>query len=224
MLRVRAGGRSYRSAHEPASWATLLSGLRFVRSKPIVLGAISLDLFAVLFGGATALLPVFASDILHVGPAGLGLLRTAPGVGASLCALMLAFSPIARNVGRWMFGGVAVFGVATVVFGVSANFCVSLVALAVLGAADMVSVYVRHLLVQLETPDAIRGRVSAVSSVFIGASNELGEFESGVTAKWWGAVRAVVIGGVATLVVTGLWIRLFPVLWQMERFPSNRAK
>lgn len=219
LLRVRAGGRT-NEVREPASWRTLLSGLHFVRSKPVVLGAISLDLFAVLLGGATALLPVFASDILRVGPGGLGLLRTAPGVGASLCALVLAFRPIARNVGRWMFGGVALFGAATVIFGVSTNFFVSLFALSVLGAADMVSVYVRHLLVQLETPDAIRGRVSAVSSVFIGASNELGDFESGLTARWWGAVRAVVVGGVATLAVTGLWIRFFPVLWKMQRFPG----
>ena len=133
------------------------------------------------------------------GPGGLGLLRTAPGIGAALCALVLALSPIGRHVGAWMFGGVAVFGVATIVFGVSTNFMLSLCALTVLGAADMVSVYVRHLLVQLETPDEIRGRVSAVSAVFIGASNELGDFESGLTAKWWGAVRAVVVGGVATL-------------------------
>lgn len=219
MLRVRAGARTD-AAHEAANLHTLLSGLRFVRSKPVVLGAISLDLFAVLLGGATALLPLFASDVLRVGPGGLGLLRTAPGVGASLCALVLAVSPIARNVGRWMFGGVAAFGIATIVFGVSTNFLLSLIALTVLGAADMVSVYVRHLLVQLETPDAIRGRVSAVSAVFIGASNELGDFESGLTARWWGAVRAVVIGGVATIAVTAVWIRLFPALWKMERFPK----
>jgi MFS family permease len=220
MLRVQSGGRSSTAEREPASLQTLLSGLRFVRSKPIVLGAISLDLFAVLFGGATALLPIFASDILHVGPSGLGLLRTAPGVGASLCAVVLAFLPISRHVGPWMFGGVAMFGVATIVFGYSTSFILSLVALLVLGAADMVSVYVRHLLVQLETPDRIRGRVSAVSAVFIGASNELGEFESGVTAKWWGTVRAVIIGGFATLVVTGLWARLFPSLWRMDDLPK----
>lgn len=209
---------------EPVNWNTLLSGLRFVWSKPIVLGAISLDLFAVLFGGAVALLPVFARDILHAGPVALGLLRTAPGVGASVCALLLAVNPMRRHVGAWMFGGVGVFGAATIVFGLSQSFIVSLIALAVLGAADMVSVYIRHLLVQLETPDYIRGRVSAVSSVFIGASNELGEFESGVTAKWWGAVRAVVVGGVATLVVTGLWARLFPSLRDMQVFPDPIAK
>jgi MFS family permease len=217
MLGVRGGARTEMN-REPTNWQTLLSGLRFVWAKPLVLGAISLDLVAVLFGGATALLPLFASDILRVGPDGLGLLRTAPGIGASLCALLLTFSPVTRHVGVWMFGGVAVFGAATIVFGVSTNFFVSMIALIVLGAADMVSVYIRHLLVQLETPDAIRGRVSAVSAVFIGASNELGEFESGVTAKWWGAVRAVVIGGIATVVVTGVWIKLFPMLWKMDRF------
>lgn len=219
MMRVTAPDVPAR-AREPAGLATLLSGLRFVSSKPTVLGAISLDLFAVLFGGATALLPIFASDVLHIGPMGLGVLRTAPGIGAALCALWLAMYPISRHVGYWMFGGVFVFGGATLVFGLSTSFWVSLVALVLLGAGDMVSVYVRHLLVQLETPDAIRGRVSAVSAVFIGASNELGEFESGLTAKWWGATRAVVIGGVATLVVTGVWARLFPALWKMERFPQ----
>jgi MFS family permease len=220
---IRGSGRST-AVKEPATWQTLLSGLRFVRSKPVVLGAISLDLFAVLFGGAAALLPIYARDILHVGPSGLGLLRTAPAVGAALCATALAVSPIGRRVGLWMFGGVATFGVATIVFGLSESFAVSLAALTVVGAADMVSVYVRHLLVQLETPDSIRGRVSAVSAVFIGASNEFGDFESGLTAKWWGAVRAVVVGGVATLVVTGLWMKLFPVLWQMDRFPRKREE
>jgi MFS family permease len=220
MLRVRGGARSGSSAREPATLQTLLSGLRFVRSKPIVLGAISLDLFAVLFGGATALLPIYASDILRVGPSGLGLLRTAPGIGASLCAIVLAFLPITRHVGPWMFGGVAMFGISTVVFGLSTSFIISLFALIGLGAADMVSVYVRHLLVQLETPDRIRGRVSAVSAVFIGASNELGEFESGLTAKWWGTVRAVLVGGIATLVVTGLWTRWFPMLWRMDELPK----
>lgn len=219
MYRIGPEPRSARAV-EPVNWNTLLSGLRFVWSRPIVLGAISLDLFAVLFGGAVALLPMFARDILHSGPTELGLLRAAPGVGASICALILAAHPMQRFVGAWMFGGVAVFGVATVVFGLSNNFAVSLAALAILGAADMVSVYIRHLLVQLETPDYIRGRVSAVSSVFIGASNELGEFESGVTAKWWGAVRAVVIGGIATLLVTGVWARLFPQLRRMQAFPE----
>ncbi|MFC5462553.1 MFS transporter [Massilia niabensis] len=206
---------------EPASWHTLLEGLRFVRSRPIVLGAISLDLFAVLFGGATALLPAYAHDVLHAGPTALGWLRTAPGAGAAICSIMLAFFPLRRRVRAWMFGGVAVFGVATLVLGSTSNFTVALVALFVLGAGDMVSVYVRHLLVQYETPDDIRGRVSAVNAVFIGASNELGEFESGVTAGWFGLVRAILLGGAATLAVTGLWAVLFPVLSKMDRFPHH---
>ena len=196
-----------------------LEGLRFVRSRPVILGAISLDLFAVLLGGATALLPAYASDVLHVDAAGLGLLRTAPGAGAALTAVILGFVPISRRVGRWMFGGVLLFGAATVLFGLSVNFQLSMVALVLMGAGDMVSVYIRHMLVQLETPDAIRGRVSAVNSVFIGASNELGEFESGLTAAWFGLVPAVVIGGIATLAVTALCVWKFPVLRNMDRFP-----
>jgi MFS family permease len=213
--------RATRSSDEGVS-ADLLGGLRFVMHRPTVLGAISLDLFAVLFGGATALLPAFASDILHIGPAGLGVLRTAPGVGAALTALAVGLAPIERNVGRWMFGGVALFGASTIVFGLSKCFWVSLVALVLLGAGDMVSVFIRSLLVQLETPDAIRGRVSAVSSMFIGASNELGEFESGVTARWFGLVRAAVLGGIATLVVVGVYLKVFPQLRRMDRF--NRSK
>lgn len=218
MSRIATAPRVER--HGAARLTELLAGLRFVWSKSTVLGAISLDLFAVLFGGATALLPIFASDVLRVGPLGLGVLRAAPGVGAGVCALWLAFNPIARHVGYWLFAGVALFGCSALVFGLSTSFWLSLVALIVLGAGDMVSVYVRHLLVQLETPDAIRGRVSAVSAVFIGASNELGEFESGLTAKWWGATRAVIVGAIATLVVTGLWVRLFPGLWKLGRFPE----
>jgi MFS family permease len=208
----------------PVSWHTLLEGLRFVWSRPIVLGAISLDLFAVLFGGATALLPAYAHDVLHAGPESLGLLRTAPGAGATLCSIALAFWPITRRVGAWMFGGVALFGLATVTMGLTHTFAVALVALFLLGIGDMVSVYIRHLLVQYETPDEIRGRVSAVNSVFIGASNELGEFESGLTASWFGLVRAIIFGGVATLVVTGTWMKLFPVLSRMDRFPHHDAE
>jgi MFS family permease len=203
------------------SWHAVLEGLRFVRSRPVVLGAISLDLFAVLLGGATALLPAYARDVLHVGPTGLGLLRTAPGVGAALTAIVLAFTPMARHVGRWMFGGVALFGVATIIFGLSHIFLLSLFALLLLGLGDMASVYIRHMLVQLETPNAIRGRVSAVNGVFIGASNELGEFESGFTAAWFGLVPAVVIGGIATLLITLLWMRLFPTLSKVDRFPGH---
>ena len=212
------------SNREPATWHTVLEGLRFVRSRPVVLGAISLDLFAVLFGGATALLPALAQDVLHAGPTGLGMLRTAPGIGAALCSIALAFFPITRRVGLWMFGGVAVFGAGTLVLGATSTFIVALVALFLMGAGDMISVYVRHLLVQYETPDAIRGRVSAVNSVFIGASNELGEFESGVTAGWMGLTRAILFGGAATLAVTGLWAWLFPVLSRMDRFPHEDKK
>ncbi|MFC3456651.1 MFS transporter [Massilia haematophila] len=209
---------------QPASWHTLLEGLRFVRSRPIVLGAISLDLFAVLFGGATALLPAYAHDVLHAGPTALGWLRTAPGAGAALCSIALAFFPIRRRVGAWMFGGVALFGLAVLTLGSTSHFPVALGALFVLGAGDMVSVYVRHLLVQYETPDEIRGRVSAVNAVFIGASNELGEFESGITAGWFGLVRAILLGGAATLAVTGLWAVLFPVLSKMDRFPHHEKE
>lgn len=205
---------------KPISWHTLLEGMHFVRSRPIVLGAISLDLFAVLFGGATALLPAIAADILQVGPTGLGLLRTAIGVGAALTAVGLAFRPITRHVGRAMFIGVAVFAAGTIVLGLSGSLMLSLGALFLMGAGDMVSVYIRHMLVQLETPDAIRGRVSAVNAVFIGASNELGEFESGLTAGWFGLTRALLFGGVATLAITGLWWARFPVLRKMDRFPD----
>ena len=216
---LRGGGRDATST-EPVSLETLLSGVTFVRSRPIVLGSISLDLFAVLFGGATALLPIYAGDILDVGPTGLGAMRAAPAIGAALLAGVLTVRPLRRHVGRWMFCGVVVFGIATVVFGVSTSFAVSLAALVAMGAGDMISVYIRHLLVQLETPDSIRGRVSAVNAVFIGASNELGEFESGVTAAWWGVVPAVVVGGVATLAVAGAWARLFPVLRRLDGFPN----
>jgi len=196
----------------------LLGGLRFVMKRPVVLGAISLDLFAVLFGGATALLPAYASDILHIGPAGLGTLRAAPSFGAAITGLVVGVWPIERHVGRWMFGGVALFGLSTVVFGLSGSFALSLVALICLGAGDTISVFIRGILVQLETPDAIRGRVSAVSSMFIGASNQLGEFESGVTARWFGLIPAVVLGGIATLVVVATYTRLFPQLRTMDRF------
>jgi MFS family permease len=209
-------------APEGASWSLrdALEGLRFVLSRKPLLGAISLDLFAVLFGGVTALLPIFASEILQVGPAGLGALRTAPAVGAAVVALWLGFKPITRNAGTWMFGGVAVFGIATLAFGLSTSFILSLAALIFLGAGDMVSVFVRNLLVQLETPDGIRGRVSAINAMFIGASNELGEFESGVTASWWGVVPATLVGGCATLVVVGAYLWLFPGLRKLDRFPE----
>jgi MFS family permease len=200
----------------------VLEGLRFVFRRRTVLGAISLDLFAVLFGGATAMMPIYASDVLHVSPLGYGVLRSAPGAGAALMAAVLAFSPLTRHVGRWMFAGVALFGASTIVFGLSKMFWLSLIALFLLGLGDMISVIVRHLLVQLETPDAIRGRVSAVSSMFIGASNELGEFESGLAARAFGLVPSVVLGGIATLVVVIAYMKLFPELRRMDRFTRAR--
>jgi MFS family permease len=195
-------------------------GLAFVFSRPVVLGAISLDLFAVLLGGAVALLPVFARDILHTGPMGLGALRSASAVGATVMALVLARKPMVHNTGRRMFAAVALYGVATIVFGLSRNMYLSLAALVCMGAGDQVSVFVRTSLIQLATPDAMRGRVSAVNMLFIGASNELGEFESGVTAAWFGTVPAVVLGGIGTLVVVGLWMRLFPALRTVDRLDS----
>ena len=192
-------------------------GVRFVRHRPVVLGAISLDLFAVLLGGATALLPVYARDILHTGPIGLGVLRSAPAVGAALMAFRLAHWPIVRNTGSIMFFAVAVFGVATITFGLSKNFYLSLAALATLGASDMISVFVRSALIQYATPDEMRGRVSAVSMLFVGASNELGEFESGVTAALFGTIPAVVLGGLGTLGVVAGWMWLFPPLRKVDR-------
>ena len=194
----------------------LLAGIRFIFRTPLLLGAVSLDMFVVLLGGATALLPVYASEILHTDADGLGLLRSAPAVGALLTALWFARHPIERHVGQRLFASVTVFGLATLVFGVSADLWLSLAALFVLGAADMVNVVIRMTIVQLETPDAMRGRVSSVNSVFIGASNQLGEFESGVTAHWWGTVPAVVIGGIGTLGVALLWRRLFPALRERD--------
>ncbi|WP_198972214.1 MFS transporter [Xylophilus sp. ASV27] len=202
---------------EPVSAQTLLAGVRFIWQRKPVLGAVSLDLFAVLLGGAVALLPIFARDILHTGPWGLGLLRSAPALGALCTSVVLTRWPLERRVGRTLLGAVALFGVATLVFGLSRSLWLSLVALAVTGGADMVSVVVRQTLVQLETPDAMRGRVSAVNSVFIGASNQLGEFESGATAALLGPVGAVVLGGVGTVAVALLWLRLFPSLAGRDR-------
>ncbi|MGH6908656.1 MAG: MFS transporter [Phenylobacterium sp.] len=198
-------------------WALMKEGLAYVWRQKIVFGAISLDLFAVLLGGATALLPVFARDILHVGPEGFGILRSGPAIGATIVALALAANPIHKHAGLFMFGGVAVFGASTLVFAVSKSLWLSVSALAVLGGADMLSVYVRQTLVQLVTPDAMRGRVAAVSSVFIGASNELGEFESGVVARFLGPVNAAIFGGVGALIVTGVWAKLFPALRKADR-------
>lgn len=217
-----------RYAHRPPPLApvtlqTLLAGVHFVWGHKVVLGAVSLDLFAVLLGGATALLPMFARDILHTGPWGLGLLRAAPAVGALLVSLALARWPVRRRCGRVLLGAVAVYGAATLAFGLSTELWLSMAALAVTGAADMVSVVIRQTLVQLETPDAMRGRVSAVNSVFIGASNQLGEFESGATAAWLGPVGSVVLGGVGCLLVAGLWLRLFPALAQRDQLVQGKS-
>jgi len=210
--------RSTRPVAQPGSrLERVRQGLSYIWNNKLVFGAISLDLFAVLLGGATALLPVFARDILHVGPEGFGLLRSAPAVGAAAVALVLASRPIRGRAGLSLFAGVAIFGLATVVFGLSRSFWLSLVSLAVLGGADMVSVYIRQTLIQIVTPDAMRGRVASVSFLFIGASNELGEFESGVTARIFGPVLAAVLGGVASLVVTGVWARMFPTLRKVDR-------
>lgn len=200
----------------------VIDGLRYVRQNRILFGAISLDLFAVLLGGATAAIPVFARDILHVGSEGAGMLRAAPALGAALTAYWLTRHPVARHVGVKMFAGVGVFGAATVVFGLSDYFWLSLAALAVLGAADMVSVYVRSSLIQLHTPDAMRGRVSSVSQLFISASNELGEFETGLTIAWFGPRLAIVLGGVGAMAVTAIWAWRFPELRTADRFEAPK--
>jgi MFS family permease len=202
---------------EPINLRSLFAGIAFIRSKPAIFGAISLDLFAVLLGDATALLPVYAQKILAVGPLGLGVLRSAPAVGALLMSVFLAHHPLKGRMGRTMFIAVIVFGVATVVFALSSSFPLSLIALATLGSADVISVVIRQSLVQMETPNAMRGRVSAVNSMFIGTSNQLGEFESGVTAAWFGVVPAVLIGGIGTIIVAAVWTRLFPALARFDR-------
>jgi MFS family permease len=207
-------GRSHRA---PATLETALAGVRYVSRHKIVLGSITLDFFAVFLGGATALLPVYATDILHVGPHGFGVMRSAPAVGAGITALFLTVRPLGRRAGRKMLAGVAVFGAATVVFGLSRSFPLTVAMLAILGAADMVSVVVRSTLIQAATPEEMRGRVSAVNMLFVGASNELGEFESGALAEWLGAVPSVVIGGAGTLVVVLLWAWIFPGLRRVDR-------
>ena len=202
---------------EPASWTTVVAGFHYVWREKIVLGAISLDLFAVLLGGATALLPAYARDILHTGPWGLGLLRSAPGIGAIGVALYLAVRPVRNHAGAIMFVAVALFGAFTLVFGLSTAVWLSVAALALAGAVDMISVYIRETLIQLWTPDAVRGRVNAVNMVFVGASNELGEFRAGTVAALIGVVPAVVIGGIGTLAVAGIWAWAFPMLRQVRR-------
>ncbi|HKN73676.1 MAG TPA: MFS transporter [Candidatus Acidoferrum sp.] len=222
-LRTTAKPRS----REPINLTTVSAGLRYIWREKVVLGSISLDLFAVFLGGAVALLPVYASEILLTGPWGLGLLRAAPGVGAAAMALFLAHRPIRRKVGLIMLWCVAGFGLFTILFGLSHSLILSLVALLFVGATDMVSVIVRAVLIQVATPDEMRGRVNAVDMVFIGASNEFGEFESGLTAQWFGTVPAVVIGGIGTLVVTAIWAWRFPELRKVEQIhslPSRAAK
>lgn len=213
-LRIQTRGKA--RPREPVSWKTIMAGLHYIWRRQLVLGVMSLDLFAVLLGGAVALLPVYARDILRTGPWGLGLLRTAPGVGAAAMAILLAHRPLRGRVGATMLWCVAGFGAFTIVFGLSRNLIVSLLALLLVGATDMVSVVVRAMLVQVATPDEVRGRVNAVEMIFIGASNEFGQFESGVTAGWFGTVPAVVLGGVGTLVVAALWALGFPELRRAE--------
>ena len=202
---------------EPMTMASLFGGIAFIRRRPVILGAMSLDLFAVLLGGATAMLPIYAHDILEVGPGGLGLLRAAPAVGAVLVSLLMIRLSLDRRVGRILFASIAVFGVATIVFGLSHSFALSFAALVVLGGSDMVSMVIRQSLVQLQTPEGMRGRVGSVHSIFTGTSNQLGQFESGLVAAWLGAVASVVTGGAGTLLVVGLWIYWFPALWKVDR-------
>jgi len=202
---------------EPATLATFLVGVKYIWAKKLILGSISLDLFAVLLGGAVALLPVFAQEILRTGPWGLGLLRSAPGVGAAFMALLLAYRPLRKHAGATMLWCVAGFGAFTILFGVSHSLILSLVSLVLVGATDMVSVVVRGTLIQVATPDEMRGRVNAVDMIFIGASNQLGQFESGITAQWFGAVPAVILGGIGTLLVTAFWAWGFPELRNADK-------
>lgn len=201
---------------EPLSMSSIFSGMVFIYRRPIILGTISLDLFAVLLGGATALMPIFAQDILHAGPWALGVMRTAPAVGALVMSIVLAYFPLKKAFGSTLFGALFVFGLATMLFALSTNLFISLVALVFIGASDVVSVVIRSSLVQLQTPDEMRGRVNAVNSLFVGTSNQLGEFESGMLAGFMGAVPAAFIGGVGTIAVAGLWMYLFPSLRRLR--------
>jgi MFS family permease len=219
-LRIKASAKA--RPREPVNLDTVLAGFKYIWREKIILGSISLDLFAVLLGGAVALLPVFAQEILKTGPWGLGLLRSAPAVGAAAMALFLAYRPLRRKAGRSMLWCVAGFGVCTVLFGISHNLALSLAALVLVGATDMVSVIVRGTLIQVATPDQMRGRVNAVDMIFIGTSNEFGQFESGLTAHWFGTVPAVVLGGLGTLVVTALWALAFPELRNADRLTDLR--
>ena len=219
-LQVRLG----RMEHRAISLQVVLAGFKYVWNMPLLLGSFSLDLFVVLLGGAVALMPIFAQEILHTGPRGLGLLRAAPAIGALSMSLVMARFPIGRQAGRRMFICVAIFGIATIVFGVSRSLWLSLAALAIGGAADTISVIIRGSLLQLATPPEMRGRVSAVNSLFIGASNELGEFESGLTAQWWGAVRATIYGGIGSLAIAGLWAGIFPDLRRADALTAEALR
>lgn len=210
-----------RPQNAPVRWQVLTAGIQFIWQRKVVLGAISLDLFSVLLGGATALLPIYAEQILHVGAVGLGFLRAGPAIGALFLAVYLSRYPLQKNAGRTMFICVTIFGITTLIFGLSEWFLLSLTALIVMGAADMVSVVIRSTLVQLQTPNDMRGRVGAVNSIFIGASNQLGEFESGVTAEWLGVVPAVVAGGIGTLLVVAMWLKLFPELYAWGKIEAS---
>ena len=221
IFRIRTRPQAHR--REPISFRTIVAGLTYIWREKLILGAISLDLFAVLLGGAVALLPVYARDILHTGPWGLGLLRTAPGIGAAFMAVAVAHRPIRRRSGPTLLWSVTGFGICTILFGVSRSLILSLIALICLGAADMVSVIIRATLVQLRTPDEMRGRVMAVDMVFIGTSNELGQFESGVTAQWFGTVPAVLLGGFGTLIVIALWARWFPELRRAGKLEEMKS-
>jgi MFS family permease len=221
LVRVRGPAPS----REPPTLASVLAGFHYIRSRRRLLGVITLDLFVVILGGATALLPVYAKDILAVGPIGLGLLRSAPAVGALITSLVLARHPIERHIGHKMFAVVGIFGVATIVFGLSTSFPLSLLALGVLGASDAISIVIRFSLVQIETPDEKRGRVSAINYLFVGSSNTLGEFESGLVAAWLGAIPSVVIGGAGSLLVAAVWMMLFPDLRRIDRYePADREQ
>jgi MFS family permease len=223
-LMLRVPSRERERIKPSATLATVLEGFRYIWREKMILGAISLDLFAVLLGGAVALLPVYAREVLLSGPWGLGILRSAPGVGAGVMAIWIAHYPLKRKAGAAMLWCVAAFGFCTVVFGVSRSFTISLVALFLVGATDMVSVIVRATLIQVATPDQMRGRVNAVDMIFIGASNELGQFESGLTAQWFGSVRAVILGGIGAMVVTALWAWIFPQLRKVDQLPMKELE
>lgn len=214
--------RKEESKSERANLKSLFAGISFIKSRPIILGAISLDLFAVLFGGATALLPIYASNILMIGSFGLGVLRSAPAIGALLMSAYLARNPLKHNVGKTMFIAVIFFGLSTIIFAISKSVIISFFALFALGASDVISVVIRSTLVQLETPDYMRGRVSSVNMIFIGTSNQLGEFESGLTASLLGTVPAALLGGVGTIVVVMLWMKLFPSILHVDKFETSK--